>query len=68
MRNLTHIWPQSGHFCPKLGSFFPIFEKEQGRPPPVPLSPSSCAPGDHCHIIGKNRGSGSAEIVMSMLN
>ena len=29
-----------GNF-PKLGHFFPIFEKEQGRPPPPP--PSSCA-------------------------
>ena len=59
---------QSGHFCPKLGNFFPIFEKGQGRPPPVPLSPSSCPPRDHCHTIGKNRGSGSDEIITSMLS
>ena len=39
MRNLTHRWRQPGHFCPKLGHFFPIFEKGQGRPPhsPPPL-------------------------------
>ena len=37
MRNLTHRWPQSGHFFPKLGYFFPNFEKGQGRP--SPLSP-----------------------------
>ena len=37
MRNFTHRWPQSGHFFPKLGLFFPIFEKGQGRPrPPYP--------------------------------
>ena len=28
-------------FFPKLGHFFPIFEKEEGRP--SPLLPSSCA-------------------------
>ena len=36
----THRWPQSGHFFHKLGHFFPIFEKGQGRPPsptPPPL-------------------------------
>ena len=37
MRNLTHRWPQSGHFFPKLGYFFPNFKKGQGRP--SPLSP-----------------------------
>ena len=37
MRNVTHRWPQSGHFFPKLGCFFPNFEKGQGRP--SPLSP-----------------------------
>ena len=42
MRNLTLRWPKSGHFCPKLGHSFPIFEKGQGRPPPPP--PSSYAP------------------------
>ena len=41
MRSLTLRWPQSGHFCSKLGQFFPSFEKGQGRPPP---SPSSYAP------------------------
>ena len=25
-----------GHICPKLGHFFPIFEKGQGRTPPLP--------------------------------
>ena len=39
MRNLTHRWPQSWHFCPKLGHFFLIFEKGQGRPPPSPPAP-----------------------------
>ena len=39
IRNLTQ---DSGHFFPKLGYFFPIFEKGQGRPPPPP--PSSYAP------------------------
>ena len=42
MRNLTYRWPQSGQFCPKLGHFFPIFEKGQGGPPPPP--PSSYSP------------------------
>ena len=36
MRNFTQRWPQSGHFSSKLGQFFQIFEKGQGRPPPVP--------------------------------
>ena len=31
-----------GIFPQKLGHFFPIFEKEQGRPPP--FLPSSYAP------------------------
>ena len=35
MRNFTHRWPKSGHFFSKLGHFFPIFEKGQGRPPPL---------------------------------
>ena len=34
MRYCTHRWPQSGHFFSKLGNFFPIFEKGQGRPTP----------------------------------
>ena len=25
-------------FSPKIGTLFPISEKEQGRPPPLPLS------------------------------
>ena len=37
MRNVTHRWPQSGYFFPKLGHFFPIFEKGRGRPLPSPL-------------------------------
>ena len=32
-------WPQWGHFFSKLGHFFPIFEKGQGRPPPNPPTP-----------------------------
>ena len=36
MINCTHRWPQSGHFPSKLGHFFPIFEKRQGRTPPFP--------------------------------
>ena len=39
MENLAHRWPQSEHFPPKLGHFFPIFEKGQGRPPPLPPAP-----------------------------
>ena len=31
-------WIQSGHFFCKLGHFFPIFEKEKGKPP-VPFHP-----------------------------
>ena len=34
--NLTHGWPQSGHFFPKLGYVFPVSEKGQGRPPHSP--------------------------------
>ena len=30
------FYPQSGHFVSKLGHFFPISEKGQGRPPPLP--------------------------------
>ena len=37
MTNVTHRWPQSGHFFPKLGHFFPVFEKGPGRPPSPPL-------------------------------
>ena len=37
MRNLAHIKPQSEHFSPNLGHFFPIFEKGQKRPTPYPL-------------------------------
>ena len=29
--------PKSGHFFPKLGQFFPIFEKGQGIPSPLPI-------------------------------
>ena len=36
MKNCTHRWPQSGHFFSKLGHFFPIFKKGQGRSPPPP--------------------------------
>ena len=36
MRNLTHRGHRSGHFPSKLGHFFPIFEKVQVRPPPLP--------------------------------
>ena len=36
MRNITHKWPQSGRFFSKLGHFFPIFGKLQGRPLPLP--------------------------------
>ena len=34
MRNFAHRWPQSWHFSQKLGHFFPISEKCQGRPTP----------------------------------
>ena len=37
MRNLTQDGHNQGIFFPKLGHFFPIFEKGQGRPPPSPL-------------------------------
>ena len=43
MRNFTHRCPNSGHLFPNLGQFFPIFEKGQGKPPPL-LPPSSYAP------------------------
>ena len=36
MRNLAQDGHNQGIFSPKLGHFFPIFEKEQGRPPPSP--------------------------------
>ena len=36
MRNLTQNGHNQGIFFPKLGYFFPIFEKGQGRPPPLP--------------------------------
>ena len=39
MRNFNHRWPWSGHFFfPKLGHFFPIFEKRHRifLPPPLP--------------------------------
>ena len=42
MRNCTYKWPQSGHFFSKLGHFFPIFEKGQGRSPPSPLELRAC--------------------------
>ena len=35
-------------FPQKLGHFFPIFEKWQGRPPPPP---SSCAPEDIANLV-----------------
>ena len=38
MRNLTQDGHNQGIFFPKFGHFFPIFEKGQGRPPPLPLS------------------------------
>ena len=38
MRNLTQDGHNQGIFFPKLGHFFPIFEKEQERPPPPPSS------------------------------
>ena len=45
MRNLTHRWPQSGHFFPQLGHVFPIFEKGRKKLPTTqPPSPSSYAP------------------------
>ena len=43
MRNLTRDGHSQGIFFQNEGNFFPIFEKWQGRPPP--LSPSSYAPG-----------------------
>ena len=36
MKNFTHRCPKSGHFLSKLGQYFTIFEKGQGRPPPLP--------------------------------
>ena len=50
MRNFTHRWPQSGHFVPKLGYFFPISEKGQGRPP-TPPPPSSYAPASNMYTV-----------------
>ena len=43
MKNLTRDGNSQGIFFQNEGNFFPIFEKWQGRPPP--LSPSSYAPG-----------------------
>ena len=38
MRNLTQNGHNQAIFSPqKLGHFFPIFEKGQGRTPPAPL-------------------------------
>ena len=37
MRNLTQDGHNQGIFFPKLEHFFPIFEKGQGRPHPLPL-------------------------------
>ena len=37
MWNSTHRWPRSRHFFPKLGPFFPIFEKRHRIPLPPPL-------------------------------
>ena len=42
MRNFTHRCPKSGHAFSKLGQFFPIFEKEQGRSPLPPLLTCLC--------------------------
>ena len=58
MRNLTYRCPKSGHFPPKLGQFFPIVEKGQGRPPPPPflVTPlKTCARVSHdaCIVIKK---------------
>ena len=39
MRNFTYRWPKLGHFIPKLGHLFAVFEKEQGRPPPTSYAP-----------------------------
>ena len=50
MRNFTYRCPKSGHFPPKLGQFFPIFEKGQGRPLPPP-PPSSYAPENLCQSL-----------------
>ena len=43
MRNFSYRSQQSGNSFTKLGHFFPIFEKGQGRPPPPPTF--SYAPG-----------------------
>ena len=37
MKNLPIDDHNQGIFLHKLGHFFPIFEKGQGRPPPSPL-------------------------------
>ena len=42
MRNLTHRWPQSGHFCRKLGHFFQFLKIRAGETSPP--SPPSYAP------------------------
>ena len=41
MRNLTHRWPQSGHFFLQIRAFLSDFLTRAGRPSP---SPSSYAP------------------------
>ena len=48
MRNFTHRCSKSGHFPPKLGQFFPIFEKGQGDLPPPP---SSYAPDSNLPLL-----------------
>ena len=67
MRNLTSWfnprWTQSGHFFPKLGHFFPIFEKGQGHPSPLP--PSSYAPDVGLFIILKQVYISCCLIIMS---
>ena len=62
MRNLTQDGHNQGIFFPKLGHFFSIFEKEQGRPP---LPPSSYAPDVGLFIILKQVYISCCLIIMS---
>ena len=41
MRNLTHKWPEPGHFFQNSENFFPVFQKGQGKPlrPPCSFGP-----------------------------
>ena len=48
MTNFAHRCQKSGHFFPKLGQFFPTFEKRQGRPPP---SPPLVTPPRPAHLV-----------------